>query len=443
MRRILFASVALSLLFTAGLLSGTYALLKSGWLRLDSFAPASTISSQTPRQSGGVQVSAPTIPEEPRTLEDRDRVVVETVKRVSPSVVSIVISRDLPKLRSGGFLIDPYDPFDPYGLLRPRGIAPQTPDAPTTEKQTVGGGSGFFVSSDGLILTNKHVVSYTDADYTVVLNDGTTLPAKVVARDPQNDIALIRVEKQDGKEFPALPLGDSSAVQLGQTVIAIGNALGEFQNSVSVGVVSGLSRSIVAGSTTGLTEQLSGVIQTDAAINPGNSGGPLLSIDGMVIGMNSAVAQGAQSIGFAISINDAKRDIESVQKTGKIIRAYLGVRYVSIDAELQEKNALPVKEGALILRGDTRTDLAVIPGSPADKAGLKENDIITKVDGTAVTAQEPLWRLISGKGVGDSAELTVYTKGEEKTVTVTLEAQPDTTTAPPSTTPVEEGGAGQ
>jgi S1-C subfamily serine protease len=211
---------------------------------------------------------------------------------------------------------------------------------------------------------------------------------------------------------------------LGQQVIAIGNSLGEFKNTVSVGVISGLSRTITAGDQFGGgTEELRSIIQTDAAINQGNSGGPLLDANGNVIGMNTAIAQGAQNIGFAIPAQELKRALASYQKNGRIVRPYLGVRYVPITKELKEKNHLAYDEGVLIIRGDDATDLAVIPGSPADKAGLEENDIILEIDGVKLTDDTSLATIIRGKSAGDTVKLKISHHGEEKTVTVTLEEQ--------------------
>jgi S1-C subfamily serine protease len=229
--------------------------------------------------------------------------VVDAVKETSPAVVSIVVTKDLPK-------IEQYFPYgnDPYfrqffgPMYRQNG----------TERREIGGGSGFIITSDGLILTNKHVVEDVEADYTVLLNDGRKLEATVVSRDSENDIALLRIE---AKNLPEVTLGNSDSLVIGQTVIAIGNALGEYRNTVSTGVVSGLARSIETGQGFGDSELLSGVIQTDAAINPGNSGGPLLNLQGEVIGMNTAIVQGAENIGFAIPINDAKADIASERST--------------------------------------------------------------------------------------------------------------------------------
>jgi S1-C subfamily serine protease len=242
---------------------------------------------------------------EKQSIFSQDSFVIDTVKKTNPAVVSIIISQEVPKYET---YIDPNMQSNPFGDLFPGfpGFDFNIPQYRQngTEKKEIGGGSGFFVSSDGLIVTNKHVVDQKNAEYTVFTNDGKKHTAKVVARDPVLDIALIKIE---GSGFTSLSLGDSDALQVGQSVIAIGNALGEYRNTVSVGVVSGLSRSIVAGDNSGKSENLDHVIQTDAAINPGNSGGPLLNLRGEVIGVNVAVAQGSQSIGFALPINSIIR----------------------------------------------------------------------------------------------------------------------------------------
>ena len=343
--------------------------------------------------------------------------IVDVVGRTAPSVVSIVITKDVPKLQSNSPFFSPFgDDFFNNFFGLPNGQRPNA-ERPATEKRQVGGGTGFFVSSDGLIVTNKHVVADEEADYSVLLNNGKKYDAKVLSRDSINDLAIVKI---DGADFPTIPLGDSDALQLGQTVIAIGNALGEFRNTVSTGVVSGLARSVTAtGSPLG-AEQLSGVIQTDAAINPGNSGGPLLNASGEVIGINTAVAQGAQNIGFAIPVNEAKQVINSVKKYGKIVRPFLGVRYVIITPDLAKDKSLPVDYGALIVRGESQTDLAVTPGSPADKAGLVENDIILEVSGEKITEDNPLVKAIARFGVNDSVPLKIMHRGDTKTVTVIL-----------------------
>ena len=288
-----------------------------------------------------------------------------------------------------------------------------------TEKKEIGGGTAFLISNNGLLLTNKHVVSDDKAEYTVLLNDGTKIPAVVIGRDPSNDIALIKIEREN---TPSLELARDEDIRLAQTAIAIGNALGEFRNTVSVGIVSGLQRSIVAGDrSTGATEDLQQIIQTDAAINQGNSGGPLLNSDGKVIGMNTAVSSVGQNIGFAIPARDLRRVVESYQKHGRIVRTYLGIRYIPITKELQEKNKLSTDTGVLVARGETTADLAVMPGSPADKAGIVENDIIVEVDGKKLSSDVSLSRIVQAKQPGDTLSVTLLHKGEEKKLTILLE----------------------
>jgi serine protease Do len=357
---------------------------------------------------------------EKTNIFSQDNFVIDAVKKTNPAVVSIVITKEVPKYET---YIDPNQNTNPFGDMFP-GVPNFLFNIPQqrqngTEKKEIGGGSGFFVSESGLIVTNKHVVDQTDVEYTVFTNDGKKHSAKVVARDPVLDIALIQI---DGSGYPYLSIGNSDSLQVGQSVIAIGNALGEFRNTVSVGVISGLSRSITAGDNFGASEQLDNIIQTDAAINPGNSGGPLLDLNGRVIGVNVAVAQGSQSIGFALPINSVKGAIESVKKTGKIVRPYLGVRYVAVTPELKDKNNLTVDYGVLVKQGAGVSDLAVIPGSPADKAGIVENDIILEIDGVKLDDKTSLSSIIRQKSVGDVITLKILHKGEEKTVQVTLEA---------------------
>ncbi|MDD3778220.1 MAG: trypsin-like peptidase domain-containing protein [Patescibacteria group bacterium] len=352
-----------------------------------------------------------------QTREESD--IVSVVEKTAPAVVSVVVTKDLPKIEeyySHPFESDSFlrrffgDDFFDFQI-------PQYRENGTYE-QTIGGGTGFIVSEDGFIVTNKHVVSDEEAQYTVVLNDETKYEANVIARDPMTDFAVLKIEAEN---LPVLILGESEQIKVGQTVIAIGNALGEFSNTVSVGVISGLSRSIVAGSFEMGSEQLSGVIQTDASINHGNSGGPLLNLRGEVIGINTAIAQDAQNIGFAIPINEIKNSLESVKTKGRIIRPWLGVRYVLLDEELVEANKLPVDYGALIARGETLNDLAVIPGSPAHKAGLVENDIILEINGNKINKDYPLAKAISEQTVGSEITLKVWRADGEKEVSVILE----------------------
>ena len=288
-------------------------------------------------------------------------------------------------------------------------------------QQATSAGTGIIVSSDGLIMTNRHVVSDTSAVYDVKTADGTSLKnARVIARDTFNDIAFIRV---DDKNLPAVSLGDSSAIQIGQKVVAIGNALGQLQNTVTEGIISGIGRPITAGSSSdSSSEQLTNLIQTDAAINEGNSGGPLVNLDGQVIGMNTATASSAQSIGFSIPINDAVALIASVEKSGKIVRPYLGIRYIPVSADIAKSYDLKSNDGAW-LNGTTEQP-GVIAGSPAAKAGIQNNDIITKVNNDKVTATVSLQSLVGKYNVGDKVKLTVVRDGKTITVDVTLGEAP-------------------
>lgn len=363
---------------------------------------------------------------QPRTQEvvnnDYEKTVIETVENVQKAVVSIVASKDVPIIEQSfpqGF--DPFSNFFGNGSMSPFSFQVPQLEQKGSKKQEIGGGSGFLVSSDGMIITNRHVVDQEEAEYTVFLNDGSKHSATVIARDQLNDIAVIKI---DAKDVPFLTFADSSALKVGQTAIAIGNSLGELRNTVSTGVVSGLSRSITAGNGFGKSEQLNEVIQTDAAINLGNSGGPLLNLSGQVIGVNVAIAQGSQNVGFALPANDIKKVVESVQKTGKITRAYIGVRYTEITPAIKEANNLSVDYGVLVIRGDTAQELAVIPGSPANKAGIVEGDIILEIDGKKLDEDTSLVQSIGAKTPEDSITLKILSKGEEKTVTVKLEESP-------------------
>ena len=360
----------------------------------------------------------------PRSQEivnnDYEKTVITTVENVQKSVVSIVISKDVPIIEQSfpqGF--DPFSDF--FGNGSPFSFQVPQQEQKGTQKQQIGGGSGFLVSADGMIITNRHVVDQKEAEYTVFLNDGSKHSATVMARDQLNDIAVIKI---DANNLPFLTFADSGALKVGQTAIAIGNSLGELRNTVSTGVVSGLSRSITAGNGRGQSEQLNEVIQTDAAINPGNSGGPLLNLSGQVIGVNVAIAQGSQNVGFALPANDIKKVVESVQKTGKITRAYIGVRYTSITPAIKEANNLAVDYGVLVIRGDNPQDLAVIPGSPANKAGIVEGDIILEINGKKLDQDNSLAKNIGVKAPGDTVSLKVLSKGDEKTVSVKLEESP-------------------
>jgi len=288
-----------------------------------------------------------------------------------------------------------------------------------TKLQEIGGGSGFIVSSDGLIVTNKHVVYDEAASYTVLNNDGKKYDAKVLARDPNRDIAIIKISADN---LPVVNLGNSDGLKLGQTAIAIGNALGEFRNTVSTGVISGLSRNVIASGSGIGTEKLEDLIQTDAAINQGNSGGPLLNLKGEVIGVNVAMVSGAQSIGFSIPINQVKKAIESVKSAGRIISPYLGVRYLMVTPELAKEQKLPVDYGALV-RG-SQEGAAVIPDSPAAKAGIQTEDIILEINGQKLDSSHPLNLLIQKYNIGDTIILKIQRGVQKIEIKATLEERP-------------------
>lgn len=351
-----------------------------------------------------------------QNIFDEDSAVIAVVEKSSPAVVSIIISKDISKLQNN--LFDPFGFFGNNGSGMTEKQNNNSNSNSATQKETIGGGTGFIITADGMIVTNKHVVSDTTADYMVMTNDGKEYPAKVLARDPVNDLAIIKI---DGANLPILNFGNSDSLKIGQTVVAIGNSLGEFSNTVSKGIISGLKRSLTAGGGLGDSENLTNIIQTDAAINPGNSGGPLLDIFGNIIGINVAMAQGAQNIGFAIPISQVKKVVDQVKATGKISVPYLGVRYIPIDANLQKQINLTFDYGVLVLRGQNVTDFAVIPGSPADKAGIVENDVILEINGTKIDSKNTLTSLIANFNVGDEIALTIWHKGQTKEIKVKLE----------------------
>ena len=335
----------------------------------------------------------------------QEEAIIRTVKESSPSVVSIVISKDVP-------IIERYLEVDPFGSeseYRQKG----------TEKREVGGGTGFIVSEDGLILTNKHVVLDEEADYTVFTNDGRKFPAKVLAIDPVEDLAVLKIEQENNMRFPVLRLGNSNSLEIGQAVIAIGNALAEFRNTVSTGVISGLGRRITA-SGGNFIETLEDVIQTDAAINKGNSGGPLLNLKGEVIGINTAMAIDAQSIGFAIPINKAKRSIEQVKTIGKIVYPFLGIRYILINEKVKEEYSLLIDYGALIVDGGPGNP-AIWPDSAAEKGGLEEGDIVLEFNNEKITFDNTLAKIIMRYNPGDEVVLKTLRGDQEIIVNVVLD----------------------
>ena len=332
--------------------------------------------------------------------------IVEIAKKVCPAVITIVITKDLPKVE-GFYLM----PFGGRGVIMPKFKKGKK------EATKVGGGSGFIISEDGYVITSAHVVSDTEADYTVMLEPRKKESAKVLARDPINDIAILKIK---GKKLPYLELGDSHKIQLGEEVVAVGNPLGEFHDTLSSGIVSGMSRFIQA--TNHLTQQqqrLRGLIQTDAAINPGNSGGPLVNMEGKAIGINTAAVMGAQNIGFAIPINYAKKDLQEIKKYGKIKMPFLGIKYVILTKQMAEKNKLPVNYGALIIR-ENLGEPAVIKRSSADKAGLREFDIVLRARGEKITVENPLSNILQKSKIGEEIELKIMRNKKEITIKLTL-----------------------
>lgn len=332
--------------------------------------------------------------------------IPQIVKQSSPAVVSIIISKYVPIYEQGY--------YNPFGEDSPFDIRIPVIREKGKELKEVGGGTGFIVSANGLIVTNKHVVLDDDAEYTVLTNNGNKYSAEVLARDPIQDIAFIKIEAVN---ISVVKLGNSDNLEIGQTVIAIGNALGEFRNTVSSGIISGLLRTITA-SGGGISEQLEDVIQTDAAINSGNSGGPLLNIYGEVIGMNTAMAQGAENIGFAIPVNKIKRDIIDIEIKGKIVYPFLGVRYVLVTKAIAESNKLPIDYGALITSGDNN-EPAVVKDGAADKAGIEEKDIVLEIDNIKITETNSLAKIISNYRPGDKVVLKILR--EEKEIFITAE----------------------
>lgn len=291
-----------------------------------------------------------------------------------------------------------------------------------------GAGTGFIVSDQGIIVTNRHVVPAGTTQVSITMADGTKYNnVQVIGRTNDSstlDLAFLKITDLKGKKVSALQLGDSSKMQVGDRVVAIGNALGQFQNSVTSGILSGYGRDVTAGDQFGgSTESLIDLFQTDAAINPGNSGGPLVNINGEVIGINTAIAGNGQNIGFAIPINDAKGLISSVLASGQLLQPYLGVRYVSITDDIAYQYNLSTNRGAYVVPSTGAQD-SIIVGSPADKAGINEKDIITKVNDISIDDKTSLTSVLSQFKVGDNVTLTVIRGGKTITLKVTLEAAP-------------------
>ncbi|XOB41148.1 MAG: trypsin-like peptidase domain-containing protein [Candidatus Nealsonbacteria bacterium] len=370
-----------------------------------------------------IEITRPVKNEEEQTLYTfQEQAIVNVVQKASPSVVSIIVTKDLPVLEK--YYTSPFEEFffEPFYEFQ----VPQYRQK-GTEKKEIGGGTGFIVSEDGMIITNKHVVLDEDADYTVVVSSGKQFPAKVLAKDPLQDIAILKIDQvktmtSNGEvnfeSFSKVELGNSDKIQIGQTAIAIGYVLGRYQNTVSVGIISGLGRTIEASSGD-FVEILEDIIQTDTAINKGNSGGPLLNSKGEVIGINTAIDLEGQSVGFAIPINKAKRDIEQVKTIGKIVYPFLGVRYAIINEGVQKENDLAVDYGAWVIKG-AQGEAAVFLGSAADDAGIKEGDIILEFDNEKITTENTLAKIIMKYSPGDEITLKILSGEQEKTISLVL-----------------------
>lgn len=331
-------------------------------------------------------------------LDDQEA-TIRSIKKVMPAVVSIVI-------------------FDKADV---RALDPNTGEITIrNERVQKGSGTGVLITADGLILTNKHVVNAGNpktAEYRIILSTGKEYYAQFIGQDPLNDLAVLKIFD---KKLPFVELGDSSALQLGSTVIAIGNTLGRYQNSVTKGIISGIERSIEASDQDGNGEVLDNVLQTDAEINPGNSGGPLADLNGRIVGINVAIDQEGSSIGFAIPINDAKKVIQTVKESGRIIRPRLGVRYIMITPAIAEANKLSRDSGAWIYQ-DENTGVAVMPDSPAAKAGIQADDIIFEINGKKIQGKDTLLSLAQAYKPGDRIKLKLLRGKDILTVEVTLD----------------------
>jgi serine protease Do len=300
--------------------------------------------------------------------------------------------------------------------------------APT---QVSAAGTGFIISADGTIMTNRHVVPDGTTNVTVTLADGTKYSdVNVLGRTSSTsslDVAFLKIKDTKGKTLVPVNLGDSASVKVGEKVVAIGNALGQFQNTVTSGIISGYGRDVTAGDESGSgSENLTDLFQTDTAINSGNSGGPLVNMDSEVIGVNTAVAGNAQNIGFAIPINDTKGLINSVLKNGQIKQPYLGVRYITLTSDIAYQYNVSVNRGAYIIPSTQGGDTSIIDGSPAQKAGLKVKDVITKVNNITIDDKNSLTSALSHYQPGDKITLNVIRNGKTITVNVILGSAPTT-----------------
>ncbi len=342
-------------------------------------------------------------------MEYQDK-IISAIAKALPGVLSIVVSKDIEKVE---------EEISKMGL-DPRQFYAKIQNEAEDGKIAVSGGSAFVVDSSGIVLTNKHVVADKEASYKAMI-DKNKYDVEILAKDPLSDIAVLRLINPP-QNLSAIKLGISKNIKLGTAVVAIGNALGEFSNTVSTGIVSGLSRFLSAVTDfEGHQERLRGLIQTDAAINPGNSGGPLINLDGEAIGINSAIVFGAQNIGFAIPIDRAKRDLQQLAKLGHIQTPFLGIRYIILNKAIANHFGSPSDYGALIIKEGLPHDHAILPGSSAAKAGLKEHDIILSANGRQITEKETLEDILENCKIGEELALEIQRMGKILNFKVKLE----------------------
>ncbi len=369
-------------------------------LLLLAFFGLSSFSKNNPQIKNSIQ------PDEKVKVVTEESITIDIVKKAGPSVVTI--AEEVSARSSAQFNFGPFSIF---------GVPGAEEEEEPAEPQSIG--TGFIIDGDeGLVLTNKHVVSGTDGKYQIVTSTDKKYEVTKIYRDPLNDIAILQINKSQnvGDKLSPIELGDSSNLQVGQYVVAIGTALGEFKNTVTTGVISGLGRGITAGNPyAGYVERLDNVIQTDAAISPGNSGGPLLNSAGQVIGVNTAVSSAGQNIGFAIPINVIKDSLNNFNQTGRFERPHLGIAYRLISRDVALLNDLP--EGAYVQQ--------VVEDSSADAAGVSIGDIITKLDGQRVDEKMQIATFIAKKKVGEVIVITLFRDGDTKEVRATLEKAPE------------------
>lgn len=361
-------------------------------------------------QNGGL--TSGSVSNQKKIVSSQSQLISQIAKTVGPSVVSVNVSiTDSSSGASSGFGL--------YGFSQP--------------ESEQAAGTGIIISSSGLIVTNRHVVPVGTTNVSVTLSDGTELKdVTVVGRTNSNDsldVAFLKIGDAKGHKLSPATIGDSSKVEVGDDVVAIGNALGQFQNTVTSGIISGYGRSVTASDSSGSSssaENLDDLFQTDAAINEGNSGGPLVNLNGQVIGINTATAGNAQNIGFSIPINDLRGLIDQVIKSGKFARPYLGVRYVPLTADIAKEFGLSVEKGAFVAPSSDSSSPSVIADSPADKAGVQEKDIITALDDTPIDQSHSLTSILSKHQPGDKVTLTIQRDGKVLHLDATVGTVPST-----------------